>query len=132
MWVVEPLTSAATQACWQALLTALGFDAPRGENEARKWPRACAAAHFGFWRCFKRHQLAASACEKPLLMLYTCADAENDRAHAIADSGFSARWIEGHQLAAAAIGKPLLMEEFGKIATGDASNFTAERDPIYK
>ena len=45
-----------------------------------------------------------------------------------ADTGFSARWIEGHQLAAAALGKPLVLEEFGKIATGTAANLTRLRD----
>lgn len=77
------------------------------------------------------HQLAATAVGMQLLTFWL-RDTGNACAHASADSGFSARWIEGHQLAAAAIGKPLLMEEFGKIATGGASNFTAVRDPIYR
>lgn len=49
-----------------------------------------------------------------------------------ADTGFPARWIEGHQLAAASLGKPLIMEEFGKVATGDAANLTAVRDPVFE
>ena len=49
-----------------------------------------------------------------------------------ADPTFLSSWLDGHSKAAAALGKPLVLEEFGKVATQDAHNISATRDPIFK
>ncbi len=57
--------------------------------------------------------------------------ATNPRCSDDADPSFLPLWFSGHIAASQATGKPLVLEEFGRIASTDATNISITRDPVF-